>query len=124
MTAAAARPANDQLPVVSSVNTSEQGSSPECSAVMAASQSMAAMGAPQLVPCWMNLLVKSSRRRKASALVHRCSVEGLFRKRTCLDRQGNGLVPKMLPGHSAVPVWAIGAAVSRARLMKPSQQDP
>jgi hypothetical protein len=32
----------------------EQGSSPACSAVMAASQSMAAIGVPLLVPCWMN----------------------------------------------------------------------
>jgi hypothetical protein len=39
------------------------GRPPLFRAVMAASQSMAAIAMPSLVPCWMNLLVKSSRCR-------------------------------------------------------------
>ena len=51
----------------------EQGSSPACSAVMAPSQSTAAMGVLQVVPCWMNRLVKSSRCRKVSLLISRAT---------------------------------------------------
>jgi hypothetical protein len=47
----------------------EQGSPPLSRAVMAASQSMAAIEVPSLVPQVMNLLVKSSRRRNVPLLM-------------------------------------------------------
>jgi hypothetical protein len=50
----------------------EVGSSPACRAVMAASQSMEAIGVVpslMLVPCWMNRLVKSPRCRNVPWLM-------------------------------------------------------
>jgi hypothetical protein len=50
------------------------GRPPLFRAVMAASQSMAAIAMPSsLVPCWMNLLVKSSRCWKVPLLVRRAT---------------------------------------------------
>jgi hypothetical protein len=40
---------------------------------MAAPQSIAAMGVAQSVPCWMNLLVKSSRSRNVPLLMRRAT---------------------------------------------------
>jgi hypothetical protein len=47
----------------------EQGRPPLARAVMAASQSMAGMEVPPLVPCSMNLQVKSRRCRKVCARI-------------------------------------------------------
>ena len=54
-------------------NTAEQGRPLLFRVVMAASQSIAAMGTPLLVPCWIILLVKSSRCRNVRLLVRRAT---------------------------------------------------
>jgi len=51
----------------------EQGSPPLFRVVMAASQSMAAIGVPSLVPQVMNRVVKSPRCRKVPLLVSRAT---------------------------------------------------
>ena len=51
----------------------EQGRLPLARAMMAASQSMAAIGVPPLMPWWMNLLVKSSGCRNVSLPMSRAT---------------------------------------------------